>query len=82
MAKRVIGTVYNVAKTLVKVGVFGYLFGAGLSAGVGAVGGIFLAGFESGVAVSKKISIEDGSEDDETETENDESEETQEATEE
>lgn len=69
MAKRIIGTVYNVAKGLVKIGVFGYLFGAGLSAGAGAVGSIFLAGLESGVAVSKKIHIEDGSDDNE-ETEN------------
>lgn len=81
MAKKVIGTIYNVTKTLVKIGVFGYLFGAGLSAGAGAVGSILMAGFETGVAVSKKIHIEDGSEDDE-ETENDESDETQEATEE
>lgn len=82
MAKKIIGTIYNVTKTLVKVGVFGYLFGAGLSAGAGAVGGIFLAGLESGVAVSKKIHIEDGSEDNE-ETENTEPEdESQEAIEE
>lgn len=81
MAKKVIGTVYNVAKTLVKVGVFGYLFGAGLSAGAGAVGGIFLAGLESGVAVSKKFHIEDGSDDDE-ETENTEPETEDEAVEE
>lgn len=81
MAKKMIGTIYNVTKTLVKIGVFGYLFGAGLSAGAGAVGSIFLAGLESGVAVSKKIHIEDGSDGNE-ETENDESEETQEAEEE
>ena len=81
MAKKVIGTIYNVAKTLVKVGVFGYLFGAGLSAGAGAVGSIFLAGLESGVAVSKKIHIEDGSDDNE-ETENTEPEETEDEAEE
>lgn len=55
MAKKVIETVVKVACGLTKIGIFGYAFGAGVTAVAGAFASTFVAGAETGMLVADKV---------------------------